>query len=233
MNIKYHLQNLAISSNPNDKLGRVEQRGTLDQSVIVSEMLKRGTGLSRQDILGVIDLYTDVLSDRLQEGYAVNTDLANFKPIIKGVFKGASDPFDPARHSFHASISEGVALKKKMRKATGERNAVSVTIPILTEFKDHGSSTVNEALTPGNIGEISGKELKFNRSNPLEGIFFIREDDDSETRVDTVSIVTEGRLMFLIPGTLTSGGYLMEVRRAYTSPGETRNTRFNETLTVG
>jgi hypothetical protein len=232
MKIKYHLNNLDINQESNDKSGRVDYRGTLDENDISEKMLKRGTGLTKQEIIGVLDLFTDVLSDQIQSGFAVVTRLANFRPGIKGVFKNATDPFDPNRHLFRASISEGVALKKKMRAAVGERQVAATTKPVIVEYYDHSSATTDEILTQGNIGEIKGEHLKFDQSNSAEGIFFIHAEEGTETRAQVISLRTESRLMFLIPNGLTAGEYLLEVRREYTGPKDIRSDRLSETLSV-
>lgn len=232
MKILYHLKNLFLTGNSGDKSGRVEKRGTLDEHDIINEMLKRGTGLTRQEILGVIDLYTDVVSDQVQSGFAVNTRLANFRPGMKGIFNSATDPFDPERHFFRASITEGVDLRKKMRAATGERLTASTPKPTIIEYDDHGSSQKDNRVTPGSIGEISGENLKFNQSKDAEGIFFINTKDDVETRAQVLSLHTEGRLMFLVPDGLAAGKYTLEVRRAYTGPKDIRTGRLNATLSV-
>ena len=232
MNILYHLQNLHITGNNSDKSGRVDPRGTLDESDISNEMLKRGTGLTKQEILGVIDLYTDVLSDQVRAGFAVNTRLANFRPGIKGVFGSATDPFDPERHFFRASITEGVNLKKKMRTATGERTTSAAPKPFIIEYNDHGSSQTDQALTPGSIGEINGQNLKFDPQKETEGIFFVNQEDGSQTRVQVLSLHTESRLMLLVPDELTAGEYKLEVRRAYTRPTDIRTGRLNAILSV-
>lgn len=232
MNIPYYLKNLYITGNNSDKVGRVEIRSTLDEDAICSEMLKRGTGLTKQEIIGVVDLYSEVISDQVQSGLAVNTRLANFRPVIKGVFTSATDPFDPERNYFHASISEGVLLRKKMREAVGERQTATTPKPIIIEFYDHGSATTDQKLTPGNIGEINGENLKFDQANSSEGIFFINQGDETETRVQTLSVHTEGRLMFLVPSELSPGEHALEVRRIYTSPSDIRIDQLTEILTV-
>ena len=232
MPIPYYLQDLPITPDPNDKSGRVEQRGTLDEDAVLAEMLKRGTGLSKQDILAVVDLYTDVVSDLVQEGFTVNSRLANFRPSLKGVFRSATDPFDPSRHQFRASISEGLMLKKKMREATGERQTASIPAPVIIEYFDHATSIANGPLTLGNIGEITGEDLKFNQSRNGDGIFLIRETDASETRVQSLSVRTDGKLMFLVPASLAADDYFLEVRRSYRSPTDIRIGRLNEILTV-
>ncbi len=60
-------------------------------------------------------------------------------------------------------------------------------------------------------------ELKFNKENKQEGIFFINEIDAVTTKVTVISIPTEGKLMFQIPVGLTAGKYRLEVRKAYTN----------------
>ena len=72
MTIKYYLRDPPITNEPNDKSAWVDQRGTLDENAVLDEMLKRGTGLTKQEILGVIDLYTEVVSDQVQSGFVAN-----------------------------------------------------------------------------------------------------------------------------------------------------------------
>ena len=231
MNIQYHLTNLYITGS-SDKSGNVDSRGKLDENDIINKMLKRGTGLTKQEILGVIDLYTDVVSDQVQTGFNVNTRLTNFRPSMKGVFSSATDPFDPERHFFRASITEGIDLKKKMRAATGERLTASTPKPTIIEYKDHGSSKKDKILTPGSIGEIKGDHLKFDQSKDAEGIFFINTKDSVTTRAQVLSLHTESRLMFLVPDVLTAGNYKLEVRSAYTSPQDIRTDQLKATLSV-
>lgn len=233
MSIKYYLQNIPTTQNPSNKSGRVKQHGTLDENAILDEMLKRSNNLSKQEIFAVIDLYTEVLSDQVKEGFGVITRLANFRPDIKGVFNSAADSFDPARHNFRAAISEGVVLKRKMRSAMGERQTTSaVSAPLLADYYDYDTATSNRLLTPGSIGKITGEALKFNEFNANEGIYLIREVDNGAIKVETVSVLTDKRLMFLIPAKLAIGDYKLEVRRACKGSSEIYVGELFEKITV-
>ncbi|NER13502.1 DUF4469 domain-containing protein [Leptobacterium flavescens] len=233
MNIPYYLVDLAIGPEPDHKAGKIQARGSLSERNILDRMVQRGTGISREDMQATLDLFTKVVSDGLAEGWAVNTRLTNYRPGIKGIFNGATDPFDPSRHHFRAALSEGADLKKKMREASGERVTVPLPAPFLIQYTDYGSHTTDSILTPDNIGEINGQALKYDAANEEEGIFLVPEASGDAIRVSTVSILTEGRLMFMVPSTLSVGEYIMEVRRGYTNQASIRIGTLHHTLTVG
>ncbi|NER13384.1 DUF4469 domain-containing protein [Leptobacterium flavescens] len=232
MNIPYYLQDLPIGPEPDHKIGRIQVRGSFSEQNLLDRMTQRGTGISREDMQATLDLFTKVVVDSLTEGWAINTRLANYKPGIKGIFNGATDPFDPGRHHFRATLSEGVELKNKMRVASGERVTVPLPAPFLIQYTDYGSHTVDSTLTPGNIGEINGQALKYNPENENEGVFLIPEAGGDATRVESVSILTEGRLMFMVPTSLAAGEYIMEVRKAYTNEASIRTGTLHHTLVV-
>ncbi len=233
MNIPYYLQDLPIGPEPEHKVGKVQARGSLVESNVLDRMVQRGTGISREDMQATLDLYTKVVSDSLGDGYNVITRLANYRPGLKGVFNGATDPFDPKRHHFRASLSEGTDLRNKMRTASGERLVVPLPAPFLIQYMDYGSHTVDSILTPDNIGEINGQALKYDPANEDEGIFLVPEAGGDPIKVSTVSILTEGRLMFMVPSDLAVGEYIMEVRRGYTNEASIRTGTLHHTLTVG
>ena len=232
MNIPYYLQDLMVGPEPDHKYGRVQARGSLVERNILDRMVQRGTGISREDMQATLDLYTKVVSDSIGDGYNVITRLVNFKPGLKGVFNGATDPFDPSRHHFRAALSEGTDLRDKMRGSSGERLIMPLPAPFLIQYTDYGSHTTDSILTPGNIGEINGQALKYDPENEEEGIFLINEGGSGATRVSDISILTEGRLMFMVPHGLEPGDYTMEVRRSYTNEASIRTGTLHHTLTV-
>ncbi|WP_430968556.1 DNA-binding domain-containing protein [Spongiimicrobium sp. 2-473A-2-J] len=233
MNIPYYLQDLPIGPEPGHKVGKVHTRGSLLEKNLLDRMAKRGTGISRQDMQATLALLTQEIADALADGWAINTPRANYVPSIKGVFNGNTDPFDPKRHHFRAAVSEGTIVKRRMRHAIGERISIPLPVPLLIQYTDHGSHTADSVLTPDNIGEINGQALKYDLANEEEGIFLVPENGGQATKVTSVSIHTEGRLMFMVPPSLTVGEYIIEVRRSYTKQTQTRIGTLHHTLTVG
>ncbi len=232
MNILYYLQDLVIGPESELKVGRVQTRGSLTERNLLDRMANRGTGISREDMHATLELLTQEIMDALVNGWAVNTRLANYRPGIKGTFVNATDPFDPKRHRFRAATRPGNELKKKMGEASGERITIPPPAPFPSQYIDHGSDTTDNVLTPDNIGELTGRELKYDVTNTEEGIFLVPEDGGETTKVATVSILTDSRLMFKVPSTLAAGEYTMEVRRGYTKETSIRTGTLRHTLSV-
>ncbi len=65
-------------------------------------------------------------------------------------------------------------------------------------------------LTPGGMGRLYGARLKFDPSDPRQGIFFIAADK-TETRAGCAAENVPQQLIFLIPP-LLAGTYTLEVR---------------------
>jgi len=66
-------------------------------------------------------------------------------------------------------------------------------------------------VTPGGMGRLTGYRLKFDPTDPNQGIFFI---NGSTTQVDVVGKNNPSELMFLVPANLQPGAYSLEIRSA-------------------
>lgn len=230
MPIKYYLQLNPVTPDPKDCSARIEPRDTLTEQEITKLMLKRGTMVTETDILAILQLFFDVVGDAVADGSHVNLPIAYIRPAVRGVFKDINDTFDASRHRKEAALSVGPLLKEKLRTARLEKIPNALPSPVLSLFEDVNSGTTDSVVTPGSIGRITGSDLKFDPTQEDEGIFFIK--DGEVTRVSVIALLTEGRLMFMIPS-LDAGDYTLEVRRAYTTSRSIRTGSLDQTLTVG
>jgi hypothetical protein len=89
--------------------------------------------------------------------------------------------------------------------------------PDLLFVDDFGSGTRNEQLTPGNIARIRGSRLKFDASDPLQGVFLVAANN-SATKVATVSRNKPGQVDFLVPS-LPPGDLLIGICRKLAAAG--------------
>ncbi|MCB0175299.1 MAG: DUF4469 domain-containing protein, partial [Anaerolineae bacterium] len=62
--------------------------------------------------------------------------------------------------------------------------------------------------------KLRGHNLQFDEADPQQGIFLVAEDQ-TRTRVEVVLHNTARELIFLVPNTLASGSYTLEVRARY------------------
>ena len=232
MAIKYYLQSNPITTDPNDQSARVVSNHVHDVDSIIVEMLRRGSTITEADARAVLKVFFEVVTDEVAEGNNVNLPLVNIKPGIGGVFINATDSFDSSRHIKKANLSAGILLNQKMNLATVEKITQPTSAPVLIQFTDVNKQTTNSILTPSGIGQIVGEELKFNPANALEGIFFV-DNTGSATKVTVIASRTEGKLVFSIPASLTTGSYILEVRKGYGKTSQVlRAGSFSDTLQV-
>ncbi len=232
MAIRYYLQPNPITPDPNDQSARVYSREVLDTEGITKEMLRRGSTITEADIRAVLNVFYEVVSDKVAEGNSVNLPLINIRPGISGVFVNPLDTFDASRHIKKANVSNGTLLTRKMNAAAVEKITQPIASPTLIQFLDVNTQTVNSLLTPGGIGQIIGEELKFNPENAMEGIYLLAADGTA-TPVTVMASRTEGKLVFGIPGGLAAGNYTLEVRKGYgTTTISIRNGSLQDTLQV-
>ena len=158
----------------------------------------------------------------------------DFFPRIKGVFTGATDSFDPARHRVDVGANPGGELRDAVRvAATVEKVEAVKPAPNPIEYRDIDSEETNDTITPDNIGQLSGNRLKFDPAEADEGLFFVATVG-GETKVSTVQKNKPSQLVFLIPP-LADGTYHLEVRARMasgTSARQLRIGRLDATLTV-
>lgn len=214
MSIKYYLQPNPITPDPNDQSARVISNQVHDVDSITTEMLKRGSTITEADVRAVLKVFFEVVTDEVAEGNNVNLPLVNIKPGINGVFTNATDSFDPSRHIKKANVSSGILLSQKLNFARVEKVTQPTAAPALIQFTDVNTQNTNSILTPGGIAQVVGEELKFNPENPAEGIYFV-DANGRATKVDVIASRTEGKLVFSIPSTLSTGSYTLEVRKGY------------------
>lgn len=230
MPIRFYLQPNSITPNSHEQFARIAANDTLTADDIIKKALRRGTTLTETDLKAVMNLLFTVIADEVVDGNVVLLPLVNIRPSISGTFSTITDTFDSTRHSTGASISSGVLLNYKMRDAKTEKISSSQLIPTLLEFKDMDSGSVNHLFTAGGIGQIVGSDLKFNTSNPEEGIFLVNHTTQSQTRIGVLAMRTKGKLLFKIPGTLATGQYSLEVRKAYGNANTIRKGVLNHVL---
>jgi hypothetical protein len=234
--LQYHTVDNLMTPAPNDYMAQTVNVRSYNEPQIVEQMLRRGTSLTKTDLLAVNQLRTEVILDLLADGAAVNTSLCNISPSISGVFEGATDSFDASRHKVNINIYANTATRDAAKRIKVEKVQVADPSPYIVEAKDVVSGTVNETLTPGGILELRGSRLKFAAANPANGLFLIPETG-GEIRMEVIAENKPARLMALLPAQLAAGTYYAEVRTTV-SQGNAKESkqlktgRFARPLTV-
>lgn len=219
MALDYSLILNKLTTKPNDMRAQTEHVVSHNQEAIIDRIMQIGAGLTRSDILSVLEAQKQVIADILAEGGAVTTDLFNASPSIQGVFDGADDSFDPKRHRVKIHLTEGTGLRAIEDQVKTKKVQPGQAGALITAVTDIKTGSVNDLLTPGRDLRIYGDKLKLIGEEASVGVYFIGVDG-SEVKVDATDIVENkpSEVIVVIPA-LTAGEYTLRLITQFSRSG--------------
>jgi hypothetical protein len=184
---------------------------SLEEDEVVDHICA-GSSLDRNDVVEVLDRLTDLVTDVLLDGAMVRLRLVQFRSRISGQFDAPHARLDPNRNQVLPSVVPGAALRGAYaERVEANRKRKTPQGPVLSVFTDDLTGTRSLHATPAGLGTLRGRRLRFDREDVREGIFFV-DGDGRETRVEEVLTNTPQVLTFVIPHSLGTGKYRIEVR---------------------
>ena len=233
MPIKYALFENNLTPDPADFAAIVQIAGSWDLAIIADKIVARGSTVGKADVLAVLTDAVSVCAEGVAESNRINFGgLVQLFPRLKGVFTGATDAFDPARHTIDVGANPGSEIREAVRStATVEKVEAVKPAPSPIEYVDVNSDTTNDTVTVGGIGQLSGSRLKYDDAQADEGIYFVATAG-GETKVTVVQKNKPSQLVFIVPATLIAGTYNIEVRTRQRDAAELRIGRLDPVLTV-
>lgn len=191
---------------------------------IIRQITIPGSILKETECAAVIHDFFKAIAHNLEEGHGFTSDYIRIHPKVTGVFTGKGDLFDPERHCKELSIVPKKAFKSAMDNIIVEKVEADVLQAEITSVYDLKSRQTDGVLSPGHMIEVHGRKLKLNTEMADEGIFLLNTNDDSEIKIEHIHTNRPGKLSAMLPDSLSSGNYKMEVRK--------RHER-NKTLSTG
>lgn len=207
--INYALRENLLTADPDDCMAQVVDARTYTQEDINREMVKRGTSLTESDIAAYQKLELEVCKDIIADGGHLNTPLINTSFSITGVFTNMADSFDKTRHTIKLNVNAGTALREAAKQAKAQKTEASPTDPYITSVIDKVTGD-SAAVKVGSIMEITGSRLKFDTSDPEQGVFAVTAG--GEVRCEPVIENKPARLMVMLPASVEAGDFTVEVR---------------------
>ena len=86
MTLSYTLLENKLTENPDDCWAVARSAGTITKEGIVDHILKRGTLTTRTDALAVTNIFEEVVTDLVTQGYNITTPLFNISYSFAGVY---------------------------------------------------------------------------------------------------------------------------------------------------
>jgi hypothetical protein len=215
--LEYTLDENELTEKQGDLRAQVINVTSHTQNNIVDSIMKIGAGLTRSDIVSVLEAEKQVVEDIIAEGGAVNTELFNAFPSVSGVFDTPDEPFDPKKHKVRINLHPGVALRQAAAQVKTRRVAAVASGTVITAVTDLKTGSVNGTLTPGRDVKLSGVKLKIAGDEPEVGLYFVPAAG-AIVRVDPSDIVVNNpaEVIAVIPA-LTAGTYRVRIVTQYTS----------------
>ena len=210
MPIRYFLRPNQLPTNPDTFVAQVQSVKTLTEADIIDRMDRKGTTVNKEDALAAIYLYQQTILEALTDGYNVVTDTVNYSASIRGTFPQYDTPFRRDRHSVRPVVQPGKRLRATLQEAAVIRLEPTTRNPLPQSLYDASSNTINNLLTPGSMARLNGRRLKYDPTDPTQGIFFVNEARQ-ETAVTLTAKISPSELIFVIP-LLPPGTYTLVLR---------------------
>ncbi|WOO41508.1 DNA-binding domain-containing protein [Rubellicoccus peritrichatus] len=233
MAIKYALYENQLTADAGDFYARTKPIASKDFDGLVERMMEQGSTITEADVRAVLLEAIRAVKSLLLDGQRININgLVHIWPSIKGRFDGDVDSYDASRHELNLNTTADRGLIDELRTAAVlEKDTVLEASPQLRRYVDNASGSVNATMTPGMIGQITGKLLDFDQVQADEGLFLIDALTDVETKVAYIQKNTATDTVFLVPDTLTADTqYQVELRTRLFGGEELRSGKLKVTL---
>ena len=203
--------NTVTTDDKTDKIFVLESTRSVDQQFVLDRMAAKNPGLHRETMSASINLYHEVISELVMNGYSVNTDLFRAVPQLKGLAEG--NAWNPEKNSIYVSLTQGKKLREEIKDTTvqilGDRQATMYINGTL----DAATRATNLSATAGRNFTVLGKNIKVAGTDASVGITLTASEGGSVTKLDAdmLEVNDPSRLIILLPSGLKDGEYTLTV----------------------
>lgn len=229
--LKYSLFENHLTTEPGDYMAVTTDNVTVDREQIIDRMIRSGSTVTRAEALSVLEEYSRALEEYIREGANIVTPLYRISQSISGVFNSRTESFTKGKHRVNINVRPGKRIQEIRDEIQIERVEGEPARPVPIDFKDVASGSVNDVLSAGGVGELSGNDLKVDMDDEQQGIFLI-SSDGTENRILTMVRNKPSNLIFVIPDGLTAGTYSLELRAVLPGTKNLRSGLLDAELTV-
>ncbi len=215
MKIPYYLlKNSFNSSGQVRYIAKVKKPGILDQEDLIHAMLYKNTTLTRQDILGVLDLMRETIAEKILSGYSVHTDLFRAGVSIRGDFTSPADRFDKKRHQVCVNMKPSLDIQRNTAaRAAVERVNKRDVQPTICTVENLDVEREGNSYAPGDLVEIRGYGLR--REDGKSPVYLFSAAEEAVWKRDRLSLkvfrVYDRSVLCQLPENLSPGDYHLYV----------------------
>jgi len=210
--LKYCLIENKMSKDEQNFVALVRSGKTVNLDEFPDDLVDEGTGLTRPQALAYFEKMTQLIIKYLRRGYFVSTPLFRYRSSISGKFNSKNDTFDATRHTVNITTTVGSRIQGLTSIIDPTKMSVSKTSPEIFYFIDSASDEMNTIGVSGGSAKIVGNQLRFDKTDPKQGIFFVSVADPAvEFRASIYSGIKPAEIHVTIP-VLEPGEYKVVIR---------------------
>lgn len=208
--------NTVSMDNKTDKIFVLESTRSVDQNFVLDRMAAKNPGLHRETMSASVNIYHEVVSELVLNGYSVNTDLFRAVPQLKGLAEG--NVWNPKKNSIYISITQGKKLREDTKNTSVEVLGDRQAAMYINGTQDAATRATDLSATAGRNFTVLGKNIKLAGTDPAVGITLTSVATSTVTKLDMDMVVVNdpSRLIILLPSGLSDGEYVLTITTQYT-----------------
>lgn len=235
MPINYTLVDNPLTERPDDFRAITTTDIIVDEEFLVNFLAQRGNTPTTH-YLAVVHEIEEALKYFIENGYGINLPFLNINYSLSGVFESAADNYDANRHKINVLVNLGKELRKvNTANIALVKQTTSTNQALITQVMDIASGKADSILTPGNMLQILGNLIKVDGTDEGNGIFFVNQSTQVETKAAFMATNTSKSLILLIPA-LPAGDYTLKIVTQHSGGGTflklPKTISFDKILTV-
>lgn len=205
--LKYCLIENPMPKGEQDYIASVACHKIIKMDHYIDDMVAEGTGLTRPQAIAYFEKLIQLTERYLKKGNFISTPLFRCRTSISGTFSSKGDKFDPDRHLIKISSTPGSRIRNIKMVAELKKESVIPYSPEIYKVIDSVTDEINCCVHSGCLAAIKGIQLKFDKHNQNQGIFFISDTNPKlETRATGYSGIKPSEVHFIVP-VLPKGTY--------------------------
>ena len=191
--------------------GRILTSKTLELDDISRLIAERGSTLTETDVYAVLRAESEVIADSLLSGFRVSLPHVRYWPGIEGPFESKNDIFRRGRNKIVARSGPGKRVRELIARKAKTIRVRNKRVVEVDSFQDAFSETENRFVTIGEIGRITGDDMKFDKKDPEQGVFFV-DPTGQALRAPSYAIVLPKEIVCSVPNLTAGLAYELQLR---------------------
>ena len=203
--------NAVTADNKTDKILLLETAGSMNLDDILEEMYETNTGLQRETLRHVVELYHRIVKNAVLRGVQVNTGLFYAVAKFLGVIEGGK--WDPEKNSVYIALTQGRELREEIAETAVSILGEKANVMYILETEDRKSG---RSATADKNFFVRGAMLKVMGDDPAVGVT-LTDSKGIVTKIDDddITINKPSELTLLLPTGLEDGEYTLTVTTQY------------------